>query len=626
MFRSEPMQKVRIVCLDKDRRGVVSSLHKVGILDLRKSALELADDTAAEHFTALSDAEIRLAGAIALLKKPKKVDKTGRHVVAERHIDAEGLISTIASLKAVDRIYALDVERKKAQQALRHLSLSEDVARELSGLDINLDSLKSDALSFKAYSTGTKKTLESLKAEIKKKGLEVEVVESYERNQFGIILAYKKGLDIDSLARKYSLRELDLSADQMHGQAGEALRRITNARAELEGRINATEKEIAEISASEHSKLSALMEMLEIEMTKAKVSETFKKTDRTVIIEGWVPKKSIDKLEHAIASVCNGRYYIEHMVTDELAPTLMNRPKILQPFDYMVNFISVPRSDEIDPAIPFMISFPIFYGFMISDVGYGILSFFFAWYIIGITDPEGLVSNTAKIWRLSAISAIVFGFLSNQYFGLALNQYFTSFAGFDWFKTIPTLLVVSIVFGLIQVVAGLIIGFLNKYKHHRKLAFGRLASAVLVVSGTIAIAGGLFHAFSSSTLIFASAGVAIAMLIATMVLSGQEAGEVTNLISHPLSYARLMGFGLASVVLAFLIDKAFTPTLASGIPWFILSIVLFIVLHFLNMIVSMFEGAVQGARLNFIEFFTKFYEGGGIKFKPFAAKRFYTKE
>jgi V/A-type H+-transporting ATPase subunit I len=334
----------------------------------------------------------------------------------------------------------------------------------------------------------------------------------------------------------------------------------------------------------------------------------------------------MDQLNHAISGASKGGYYIEHLATDELAPTLMNRPKMLQPFDYMVNFISVPRSDEIDPAIPFMISFPIFYGLMVSDVGYGVLSFLFAWYIITITDPEGLVSNTAKIWRLSAISAIFFGFISNQYFGLALNQYFTSFVGFDWFRSIPMLLAVSIIFGLVQVVAGLIIGFLNKYKHNRKIAFGRLTSAVLVVTGAIAIAGGVFHASSNSTLIYASAGIAIAMLIATLALSGEEAGEVTNLISHPLSYARLMGFGLASVVLAFLIDKAFTPTLSGGIPWFIISLVLFMVLHFLNMIVSMFEGAVQGARLNFIEFFTKFYAGGGIKFKPFASKRVYTKE
>ena len=78
-----------------------------------------------------------------------------------------------------------------------------------------------------------------------------------------------------------------------------------------------------------------------------------------------MPKKRATELERAVSKACENRYYIENLTTDELAPTLMNRPKILQPFDYMINFISVPRSDEIDPAIPFMISFPIFYGIMI---------------------------------------------------------------------------------------------------------------------------------------------------------------------------------------------------------------------------------------------------------------------
>ena len=229
MFRSEPMQKVRIVCLDKDRRSMVSALHRAGILDLRKSALELADDNAAEHFTALSDTEIRLAGAISLLKAPKR-GKKGKHPNIERHIDAERLISAVKSLKVVDRIYALDHERKGAQQSLKHFRQSEDVAKQLSGMDINLDRLKSGVLAFKAYSAANRKELESLKAEIKKRGLAVEVVESYEKNQLGIILAYKKGLDIDEMARKYNLRELDLGLDHLHGQAGEALIRITKAR------------------------------------------------------------------------------------------------------------------------------------------------------------------------------------------------------------------------------------------------------------------------------------------------------------------------------------------------------------------------------------------------------------
>ena len=143
--------------------------------------------------------------------------------------------------------------------------------------------------------------------------------------------------------------------------------------------------------------------MLEIELTKAGVSKTFKKTERTVIIEGWVPRKRMRELEASLTKATSGRYYLEKLETDELAPTLSSKPGFLRPFDYLIGFLSVPRSDEIDPALLFMISFPIFYGMMISDVGYGIASFILAWYLTRITDPDGLLYNTAKIWQISAI-------------------------------------------------------------------------------------------------------------------------------------------------------------------------------------------------------------------------------
>ncbi len=623
MLRSEPMQKVRLVCLERDRRNMVSALHKVGIIDLRRSRLDLKEDNPESYFTALSDVEIRLAGAIALLNKPKGNPRKVK--INEKHINAEELLSKLSKLAVIERIYKLSDERKESRQRLRHIEQSEDVARQLSGVDIDLSSLKSRTLDFKAYAIHNKSDAASLKEEIAKKGLAMEVIESGLKNQSSIFVAYKKGMDIGDFERRYGLKELDISLDYLHGTPANALRHIARDREKEQKTIKSIGEEIAGISKTEYWKLSAFMEMLEIEMAKAGVSGTFKKTERTVIIEGWVPKKRMDELDGVVGKASMGRYHIEEIQTDELAPTLTNRPKILQPFDYMISFISVPRSDELDPALPFIISFPIFYGLMVTDVGYGLLSLLFATYITKITDPEGLVYNTSKIWQISSISAIFFGFLSNQYFGLQLNQYFTSFVGFDWLKSVTAIILISVIFGIIQVVIGLIFGFINNYKHHRSIAFGRLTSVVLILSGTVAVAGGLFNVVSP-TITLVSAGIAIASLVATIILSGEEAGEITNLISHPLSYARIMGFGLASVVLAFLIDKAFTPRISLGIPLFILYLVLFIVLHFLNMIVTMFEAAVQGARLNFIEFFTKFYKGGGIRFKPFASKRIYTKE
>ena len=620
------MQKVRLVCLDSDKPKVVSALHSVGLLDLRKSRLDLADDMPASNFTALSDAEIRLAGALALLRKPKSRGAPKGHE-PKSHLGPQELVSAVSSLKSIDRIYELAENKKKAMQSIRQLELAEQTVRQISGIDIDIDSLRSDALSFKAFSAKSPKDIAGLKHDISKRKVQAEAVVSGTKGQFSLILAYAKGLDVEQLARKHSLKEIDLTSPYLKGTPRGTLKAILLMKAEDRNRMKTCEAEIEKAGASEYAGLSSLMEMVKIELLKAGASGIFKRTDHAVIIEGWVPKKNLSALEGRLSKASEGRYYMEHLKADELAPTLMNRPKILQPFDFMINFLSVPRSDELDPAIPFMISFPIFYGLMVTDVGYGLLSLLFSTYITKITDPEGLVCNTAKIWQLCAVSAIVFGVLSNQYFGLALNQYFIpGFTGFDWFSSVTSIIVIAIAFGLVQVTMGLAFGVVNAFEHdHRKLAYGRVCAIVLMVTGTVAIAGGLFSVFPA-TVTEAAAAVAILMLVLTIVLSGEEGAEVTNLISHPLSYIRLMGFGLASVVLAFLIDKGFTPSLSSGPVLFVVYLIIFLVLHFLNMIVSMFEGAVQGARLNFIEFFTKFYKGGGVPYKPFSSKRVYTKE
>jgi V/A-type H+-transporting ATPase subunit I len=618
------MQKIRIVCLNNDKHNIISSLYKIGMIDLRKSKLSLNDDIPEEDYNYLSDMEIKLDGAIALLKKPKKIKSS--HIQLEKHINFKELISKINKFEVINKIYEISGKKKKAQQNLHFLEASESVAKQLFDININFDSLSSSFIIFKAYSAHSFKEINAFKHEIKNKHLQIEIVESEDKKSTNFIVAYEKSINIEDISKKYKFNEIDISLNYLHGSPKEALANINKIKAEEYNKIKEADLALLEISKNNYQKMFAYNEMLRIEITKAKVNEIFKKTDSTIIIEGWVPQKKSNEIKAVVAKASKGRYYIEELPSDELAPTLFNRPKIFQPFEYLINFMSVPRSDELDPTIPFIISFPIFYGLMVSDVGYGILSFFFATYITKITNPDGLVYNTSKIWQLSSISAIFFGFLSNQYFGLQFNQYIIpGFVGFDWFTNITSILVVAVVFGLIQIIIGLLFGFINNYKHHKKLAYSKLTSIVLMITGTIAIAGGLFMAFNSQITML-SAEIAIVALILTLALSGSEAGEITNLISHPLSYARIAGFGLASIVLAFLIDKAFTPNLSMGIPLFILYFIIFIVLHFLNMIVSMFEGAVQGARLNFIEFFTKFYKGGGVKFNPFSYKRVYTKE
>ena len=621
MLRTEPMQKLRLLFLESDKAHVMRFLHKEGIIDLRKSKAGTMDDAPDEILHRYSEALVKVDGALSLLKK--------REIKKEK-VDQERILELVDKQKEIERIYEISKEKKDISDEIAGIKAAEEIASYFDSIDVDFSHLKSSVLVFRAFLV-QRKELGKLERRLKELGDNIKIVT---RNVTGkqakgkalLFIVYISGTQADDKLKGFRVSELDLSNKYLSGTPAQTLKLAEEKRRGVNVREAALDRELDELGAKVYSRLACYKEELQILIDRENAKTYFKKTEKTFVVEGWIPKKKLAEFKARLAQETSNRYEMVVLEEDELAPTLMNRPKIFKPFDYLMEFYSLPRSDEIDPTWIFIISFPIFYGLMLSDVGYGIASLLLATWFTTFTNPDGLVYNVSKIWQMCAISAIFFGFLSNQYFGFHLNQYFTTFTGFDWFKNVNQLLVLVILFGLVQVSLGLAFSFVNHYREKKyKLAASKLLGIITIITGSLAVAGGFFYALPAGPS-EAFGIIAVVSLIATGALSGIEASELTNLITHPLSYARIFGFGLASVIIAMLIDQGFTPTLAHGILVFIVLLIVFIALHTLNLIMGIFEGVVQGVRLNFVEFFSKFYRGGGIKFKPFAFKRVYTKE
>ncbi len=622
LFGSVPMQKVRIMLLAADKDRAVEYLHDKGMIEIRKSKLSLQDDMPSQRLYTLSDLLIKVDGALALLRRPKKL-KIQKHP----HYGVDRLVENVRLLGYVDRAFAINDRRRELNEDMAVMDYAMAIAGYFNDLDVDFSNLKSETLSFKAF-RAQNKVAAGVGGAIQKHGINAEtVVNPIDKRDSLVLVAYPKSVKLDDAIGGMGMTELDLNSKYLVATPSEVVNTVKVREVAAKAELDSLQLEMDRIGDKYYAELLAYREMLDVEVSRAEVVSEFKKTDATVVLEGWVPQNYFEGFSNELVKFLGGRCYVEGLKVnheEEPAPTLGDRPKWLGSFDYLMEFYSVPKSSELDPTWIFILSFPIFYGLMISDVGYGIASFALATWIVHKTDPDSLIGNTAKLWQLCAIFAVVFGVLSNQYLGFQLGAPFSYLQLFDWVKNATSVMVITIYFGLTQVILGLVFGFINKYREHEtKLAISKLTSIAVVIAGTIAVAGFFFGQFGPATTDVAAL-VAVVAFIASAALSGIEAAELTNLITHPLSYTRILGFGMASVIIAFLIDNAFTPNLGQGIVTFILFLIIFLVLHFVNLVLGIFEGLVQGVRLNFVEFFSKFYEGGGVKFKPFSYTRKYT--
>ena len=354
-----------------------------------------------------------------------------------------------------------------------------------SGVDFSR--LKGNLLDFKAY-VADNKSIRMLKSAIEKLKVDSEVyVKELDKNESMLFVAFDKTKSIEDAVGKMTLTEIDLHAKYLDAKPDKIIKSTDLQIKENRQKLADMNKELEKISDENYSKLVSMIEMLEIERDRSEASAMFKKTDTTTVIEGWVPVKRHDELKAVVKKATNDKFVMENVETKELAPTYLNRKGIFKSFDYLMNFYSTPRSDEIDPTVIFIFCFSIFYGMMVSDVGYGIMSFLFVSWIAKRSSPEGLLHNVANIWKVTSVSAIFFGVLSNQYFGVALNQYiFPGLTQFNWFNDITSLIVITVIFGITQVSLGLLLGFVNNYQHkHMKHALAKLFSVTLLLGGTV---------------------------------------------------------------------------------------------------------------------------------------------
>ncbi|OJG96643.1 V-type ATP synthase subunit I [Enterococcus termitis] len=363
------------------------------------------------------------------------------------------------------------------------------------------------------------------------------------------------------------------------------------------------------------------------------------------ILQGWIPVEEKQELINAFQkAVPKNEVYsaFDQPTNEEIQediPVKLKNNSVVAPFEMLTEMYSLPKYDEIDPT-PIMTPFyMVFFGMMVADIGYGLLMLIGAFLAQRLfVLPRGM-NRFAKFFLILSFPTILWGFIYGSFFGAALpKELFGIHLPFPLLSTtedVNTILILSVVFGFIQLMTGLMVNGIELTKRKRYLeSIGEsFAWQGLLIGLLIAVLGMLL--FKNNGLLVTGVVVAVISalsIIAVPVIQTKSKAKglakglyglygLTSYIGDLVSYTRLMALGISggSIAAAFNMLVAFMPPVAR----FSVGIVLIIALHALNLFLSLLGAYVHGARLQYVEFFGKFYKGGGRAFKPLKTEEKY---
>lgn len=636
-----PMKKITVCGVQKDRKAVLELIQKSGCVefiqntpeeDINASHPDVADRiTQFDRYISLSKRAIEILDEVS----PEKsgMFKVRKDISIDNYSMQSGEISTIGSV-AMDIISCeksisdnlLSIGKLSAKIASIEPWLSLDVPMNTSGTDYTRTYLMSypgeitiDALDDMLHSFS------------KDVYYEIEYSSKNISNVFFLVLR-KSDAEVTKL-----LREIGFSIAQVGLSHRTPEKKIENIKEKIFN-LEAKNKELTDkikSYAQKRDDIKLLYDHLSIRKEKYENLQKLLVTDEAFVIEGYIPQPCIEKLKAKLDNTGCCSVQITDIAPDEEAPVLFKNNSFVKPVENITSDYSMPSKRDIDPNAIMSIFYYAFFGMMFSDAGYGLLMMLVCGFIGFIAKAESSTKNFMRMFFYCGVSTFIWGVLFGSFFGDAIKSLKPL-----WINPVDEpllLLIFSIGLGLMQILAGLVCKFYVDYRAGEKTAaIFDSGSWIFVLAGAAIAGGGVFLKLSP----IATAGIALAVvgLISIVLMKGRDnkniisrlfSGilglyDVTSYVSDLLSYSRLMALGLATGVIGQVVN-VMASLAGGGIVGIILSSVIFIIGHALNFAINVLGAYVHTNRLQYVEFYSKFYEGGGRKFNPLSLNTKYYK-
>ncbi|HMK45590.1 MAG TPA: V-type ATP synthase subunit I [Methanocella sp.] len=512
----------------------------------------------------------------------------------------------------------------------------------------------------------------------------------------GTVISLIVPKDVADRASEALMKSNFVEAEQLResGEPADIRKSLETKKAEDEDRLKTVNSELGELNEKYARFIVSSEELLNIDTEKAEAPLRFATSENTFVVEGWVPRPNFDELKTALEKITNDSIYVtkiepmpeaykgevdaaldKHVKHHEInAPVKYNNPNLINPIEALVDVFGRPRYDEVDPTILFAIVFPLFYGFILGDVAYGLLIL-----ILTLIVKQKLKYNEGwqlllNIMIVCSLSSIFFGFLFGEFLGFSMAEPIVNGqggimgivslshlyphsitigpigpfklpferlqpGGFDsdgvYVFGIKDLLVFTCIVGVCHLMLGHALGFRNELKQHglKTAVLHKVSWASMLMGGVamvwyifpVLMTHGSWNLFDPLLLIGA-----VLFIIGFILLQLGEGWmgtlELTSLVSNVFSYTRLLAVGLSSVGIAFAINTIIHMLGGAGAIGLIGAAIVFLIGHTVNLVIGIYAPFIQSLRLHYVEFFQKFYKGGGRIYDPFGYNRRYTED
>ncbi|QIN78397.1 hypothetical protein GBA65_07520 [Rubrobacter marinus] len=631
------MAKVRLVGPRGRLDLVLEELHKLELVQLADVKGEpyrvspLPEDD--RRLARASEVRFLVAELEALLDLLGPDAHPGRGDLVPGEVDVSYVRSRLAEVEpAVEglrgRIEHLEDEKIVLPRYLEPLENLLPLVPELADLeDHELDRLRLDTVAL-VLNTTDLSVVETLRRELAEVlGSRFELVsEEIEDGAIGCVLVFSHDdtAAVHELLGQEHVRHATLPEGYERLSLSGTVAAMEGRLEELPAEISAAKEELDALLRPHEEEWRTLLAGLRAELEQLEAADLLGGTRRAFVAAFWVPKRDLPRLREELKARVGAEVVVEEMPVDRYdgtMPVLMNNPKPVRPFEGLVRFLDLPRPGTLDPTGLMSLFLPIIFGAMVGDVVYGLLLLGVAlWMKRRFTGP-GMLKDLGSVLLVGSVWSIIFGFV----FGEALGNLGYDLLGFDWAlwfyrpDGLVPLLVFALALGATHVVLGLLLGIWQGWRERHRGEVAEKVGTLIALAGVFGLAGLVAGMMPSGAVTPAVAAVVVGLVL-MMAAHGGGMGllmgplELIGALGNVLSYLRIAAVGLASAYLAIVANE-----FAAVAPLWI-GIVIAAFFHALNLALAGFSPMIQAMRLHYVEFFGKFYEGGGRPFTPFGAR------